>query len=624
MLILLFSAAIASAQDATPEATPDPSEGYVIPADPEGLDLDTVIATVRDEEITLGEFRQRVRLERFRFYQQVNEFVSQQEQGAQLLNLDDPANPAAGQIRGFLELFMDDWQIGEQVLQIMTRESVYRQEAEARGLTVDDCALMQQWTLDLNLEAPADCTPPAGYEEARQLFVQRAAAYAGFTEEQLDELARARAQRDLVDEAVRAEVSVTDVETVTTRHIRVTDEATANEVYERALAGEDFLDLLVEYSEDTGRGGELQPFGAGQMVAPFEEAAFNAEVGEIVGPVQSEFGYHIIEVLNRERQLRLSGIVLATEDEANTAVRLLNDGQPIAELAQLYSLDPNTRSNGGDLGVVSQGQIPSEEADAALFSAAVGDTVGPFLIQDNYYVFQVTGEEPQITARHILVETEAEAQDILARLSAGEDFAQLAKLSLDTSGGAAGDTLAYYSQGQRRGAWARGEVLDPNSGVRMQDVFPNLVDAAFAAEAGDILPPSQQATLGFFVTQVVEKGTRAATPEEVTAAQDEAVLAWQETNLGDEADIERNDLWRDAVPQDPLPSALGPVLGELDDDVAAIREQVLAERAENSIVNTLGRTIVPEPTEVFELLPEITPEATSEGEATPEATPAGG
>ncbi|MCB0061770.1 MAG: peptidylprolyl isomerase [Caldilineaceae bacterium] len=79
--------------------------------------------------------------------------------------------------------------------------------------------------------------------------------------------------------------------------------ALAEEIRQRLLAGEDFATLAQEYSDDTGsgaQGGDLDWFGRGAMVPPFEEAAFSLDVGEISEPIKSQFGYHIIEVLERD------------------------------------------------------------------------------------------------------------------------------------------------------------------------------------------------------------------------------------------------------------------------------------------------------------------------------------
>ena len=79
--------------------------------------------------------------------------------------------------------------------------------------------------------------------------------------------------------------------------------ALAEELRQRLLAGEDFATLAREYSDDTGsgaEGGDLGWFGRGAMVPSFEEAAFSLEIGEISQPIKSQFGYHIIEVLEKD------------------------------------------------------------------------------------------------------------------------------------------------------------------------------------------------------------------------------------------------------------------------------------------------------------------------------------
>ena len=95
--------------------------------------------------------------------------------------------------------------------------------------------------------------------------------------------------------------------------------------------GSDFGELANTYTQDpgnqvspdSGRGGNLGWFGSGQMVKPFEDAAFGASTGGIVGPVLSQFGYHIIKVNDRrttddKEELNASHILLKIEMGPNT------------------------------------------------------------------------------------------------------------------------------------------------------------------------------------------------------------------------------------------------------------------------------------------------------------------
>ena len=87
------------------------------------------------------------------------------------------------------------------------------------------------------------------------------------------------------------------------RHILVETEAEAKDVAERLKKGEDFAALAKEKSKDPGaEGGDLGFFTRGQMVKPFEEAAFALDVGQISEPVQSPFGWHVIKVEEKRDQ----------------------------------------------------------------------------------------------------------------------------------------------------------------------------------------------------------------------------------------------------------------------------------------------------------------------------------
>ena len=83
---------------------------------------------------------------------------------------------------------------------------------------------------------------------------------------------------------------------------RAQAEVRLRELLARLRSGEDFAKLAREYSEDPGsarNGGDLGSFGPGQMVPEFDKAVFNSDLNTVIGPVKTQFGYHLVEVTSR-------------------------------------------------------------------------------------------------------------------------------------------------------------------------------------------------------------------------------------------------------------------------------------------------------------------------------------
>ena len=85
------------------------------------------------------------------------------------------------------------------------------------------------------------------------------------------------------------------------RHILVESEDLCNQLKGRIEGGENFADLAKEHSTcPSGRdGGGLGLFSQGQMVPEFDQVVFSAPLGEVQGPVKTQFGFHLIEVTMR-------------------------------------------------------------------------------------------------------------------------------------------------------------------------------------------------------------------------------------------------------------------------------------------------------------------------------------
>ena len=89
--------------------------------------------------------------------------------------------------------------------------------------------------------------------------------------------------------------------TAAARHILVSDEAKCLELKSEIEGGTSFADVAKEHSQcpSGARGGDLGTFGRGQMVPEFDKVVFSGEVNKVLGPVKTQFGYHLLEVTSR-------------------------------------------------------------------------------------------------------------------------------------------------------------------------------------------------------------------------------------------------------------------------------------------------------------------------------------
>ena len=90
--------------------------------------------------------------------------------------------------------------------------------------------------------------------------------------------------------------------TATARHILVSTEDECNKLKQQIADGADFGDMAAAHSSCPSgqRGGDLGSFSPGMMVPEFDTVVFNEAVGEVHGPVQTQFGYHLIEITSRD------------------------------------------------------------------------------------------------------------------------------------------------------------------------------------------------------------------------------------------------------------------------------------------------------------------------------------
>ncbi len=291
----------------------------------------------------------------------------------------------------------------------------------------------------------------------------------------------------------------------------------AENIIEEAKQGEDFAELARNHSQDNSaeQGGDLGYFAPGDMIKEFEEAAMNAKTGEIVGPVKTRFGLHIIKVIDKKMRrrgaqvdsIRASHILLhfepstqTTDDARYRANYFLEsakqdgwDQAALTDSVQVQETDFFTRS----------GFIPgigmNEELTRFAFSRPVGEVGGTFEDPRGYYVVKIQAKEDE----HIppLDDVRAQIEDILRN-------ERLRQMAFERVSGIYQSILqgkSFEEAAQEAGLTVRttgefgpGDYLD---GVGRE---PKVTGKILALKQGDVSEPIETGR-GCYLIKVIEK-----------------------------------------------------------------------------------------------------------------------
>ena len=152
-------------------------------------------------------------------------------------------------------------------------------------------------------------------------------------------------------------------------------------IKERLLSGEDFSQLANQFSQDPGsksNGGLLGWVTRGSLVKNFETAAFTAKPGDIVGPVETQFGYHLIETIDKKGdRIKVRHILSVPEKTArdnkrayNFAMSLKQDSiktlEDFKDQVKKHTFDESTSKIGGDLGWIDPNTYSIPEIGQAI------------------------------------------------------------------------------------------------------------------------------------------------------------------------------------------------------------------------------------------------------------------
>ena len=279
-----------------------------------------------------------------------------------------------------------------------------------------------------------------------------------------------------------------------------------------------------------------------------------------MGPLHSPFGYHLIEILGERPRNLLAQARLIVVESLTLGEQLLDElktGANFPQLVREYSRHQESVRSGGSIGYIRPDteRLPKNIVDL-IFSGGSGEFIGPIQNDNAFLLVQVTDlrdEAFAIRVRHILVSSEEQADEILQSLNEGEEFSRLAReYSLDPSAkGQDGDTLAYFTQGERSGSFIPGEIP-----VAISEVISD-------SDVGEIVGPIETAD-GYFIIRIEDRSTRFLNPLEMDEALDIAVNGWfQEQPIIQVTN--QSEVWQTYLPEQPLPSDVSLLLKIIDE-----------------------------------------------------------
>jgi peptidyl-prolyl cis-trans isomerase D len=297
--------------------------------------------------------------------------------------------------------------------------------------------------------------------------------------------------------------------------------AKIEDVIKRARAGEDFAKLAREVSEDKAsavQGGDLGFVGPGELVAPFEQAAFALKKGEISAPVRTPFGYHAIRVLDvqeggkqplKEVAPRIRETLVAQKSEraaagkADEVKAALAGAQDFAAEAKRLGLEPRELSFGRGDALGEAGRDP--QLDESIFAIAVGGVSTPLKTAGGYAVVKVVQQIP--AGIPPLAEIRDRVIDAIKRERAEQQVADKAKALVATLGKGGDFAVVAKAEGFATGSiplFSRSEPPKERGGLP-----GGVLLAALQTPTGQIAEPVR-AEGGVYVVKTLEREPAAA------------------------------------------------------------------------------------------------------------------
>lgn len=287
------------------------------------------------------------------------------------------------------------------------------------------------------------------------------------------------------------------------------------EIKELLDEGEDFASIAEEYSQDEGsasKGGDLGWFGKGDMVEPFEKAAFSLKKGEVSDPVKTQFGWHLIKLYDRKKEngedkIKASHILLKVNPSEETRESIKSEAEYFSEsarkkgftqVAQEESLEVSQTSSFQKGDFISGLIDANQQAQEFAFKNKVGEISDPVETNRAFYVFHLLeklppGTRPYEQVKDVLVnDVRDEKKKQLAFQKAQEIQKEALKIN-DLKKAA----RKYEHEVKSTGEFSRDSYIP--------QFTPEVIGAAFALTPEHKISPPIKTDKGAYVLDLISK-----------------------------------------------------------------------------------------------------------------------
>jgi parvulin-like peptidyl-prolyl isomerase len=280
------------------------------------------------------------------------------------------------------------------------------------------------------------------------------------------------------------------------------------------------------YSEDASAsgGGDLGWFGSGRMVKAFDSAVFAMEIGEISPPVRTQFGWHLINLLDikTEEEIprgksepemvekrRAAHILLKTSPSDGTLDMIVENATYLAdsaktmglkEAAELFNYEVTTTMAFVEDGYISRDLSRNEEANKFAFSHNAGAVAEPLETSDAVYVIAVDSRLPESYTDY--EDAQGSIGRILISEKAKETASDTARVIYDAimAGAAPGQAAEKYGF-----EYLRSQMINRNSALPGLGSDPNVIGGAFALlELNEVSQPIEHSK-GYAIITLLDR-----------------------------------------------------------------------------------------------------------------------